>query len=326
MISERDIILCGHGSGTPRTIRMDTYLSNRYKQTVTKNGKTWHKGVVAVVRPKKITEALRKAYVEMYSTIIGRNLYSQLKRKYCYKKYPDGKYYSDCSSSQTLTMAAIGMEMPAYNTEEMYFSSLFEKVPVKIKDGHIQNPEILKVADQLLFAGSAPETERELHIGHVEGIYKIGGSTDDGKEESTIADYQEWLNDHYLFEVVIGSGAKLTVDGEYGKKTRSAAVAVLKHMLNKYYGANLTIGSPYFYEQTRKAAEAVTLNEVKRHGTLAALLQGQLAAQGCYKDAITATVTSETLSGLKKFKKSKNMKEDTKLTGDVWQLLFAEVE
>ena len=323
MISERDIILCGHGSGTPRTIRMDTYLSNRYKQTVTKNGKTWHKGVVAVVRPKKITEALRKAYVGMYSTIIGRNLYSQLKRKYCYKKYPDGKYYSDCSSSQTLTLAAIGMEMPAYNTEEMYHSSLFEKVPVKIKGGHIQNPEILKVADQLLFAGSDPS--RDLCIGHVEGIYKIGGSTDDGKEESTIADYQEWLNDHYLFEVVIGSGAKLTVDGEYGKKTRSAAVAVFKHMLNKYYGANLTIGNPYFYEQTKKAADAVTTNETKRHGTLAALLQGQLAAAGCYNKDITATVTSDTLNALKAFKTSKKMGSDTKLSGDVWQNLFKEV-
>lgn len=321
MISERDIILCGHGSGTPRTICMDTYLSNRYKQTVTKNGKTWHKGVVAVVRPKKITEALRKAYVEMYSTIIGRNLYSQLKRKYCYKKYPDGKYYSDCSSSQTLTMAAIGMEMPAYNTEEMYHSSLFEKVPVKIKDGHIQNPEILKVADQLLFAGSDPS--RDLCIGHVEGVYKIGGSGS-GKEENTIAEYQEWLNDHYLFEVVIGSGAKLTVDGEYGKKTRSAAVAVLKHMLNKYYGANLTIGNSYFYEQTKKAANAVTTNETKRHGTLAALLQGQLAAAGCYKDAITATVTADTLNALKLFKKAKNMTADTKLTGEVWQKLFKE--
>lgn len=321
MISERDIILCGHGSGTPRTIRMDTYLSNRYKQTVTKNGKTWHKGVVAVVRPKKITEALRKAYVEMYSTIIGRNLYSQLKRKYCYKKHPDGKYYSDCSSSQTLTMAAIGMEMPAYNTEEMFHSSLFEKVPVKIKDGHIQNPEILKVADQLLFAGSDPS--RDLCIGHVEGVYKIGGSGS-GKEENTIADYQEWLNDHYLFEVVIGSGAKLTVDGEYGKKTRSAAVAVLKHMLNKYYDANLTIGNPYFYDSTKKAAERATLNETKRHGTLAALLQGQLAAAECYKNAITATVTAETLTALKDFKKSKGMTADTKLTGEVWQKLFKE--
>lgn len=321
MISERDIILCGHGSGTPRTIRMDTYLSSRYKQTVSKNGKTWHKGVVAVVRPKKITDALRSAYVAKYKTIIGRNGYSQLKRKYCYKPYTDGKYYSDCSSSQTLTLAAIGMEMPAYNTEEMYHSSLFEKVPVKIKGGHIQNPEILKVADQLLFAGSDPS--RDLCIGHVEGVYKIGGSGS-GKEENTIAEYQEWLNDHYLFEVVIGSGAKLTVDGEYGRKTRAAAVAVLKHMLNKYYGANLTIGNPFFYEQTKKAADAVTMNETKRHGTLAALLQGQLAAAGCYNKAITATVTSDTLNALKSFKKAKNMTADTKLTGEVWQKLFKE--
>ena len=86
MITEKDIILCGHGSGTPRTIRMDTYLTSRYKQTVTKGGKTWHKGVVAVVRPKGITDKLRSAYAAKYKTIIGRNNYSQLKRGYCYKK------------------------------------------------------------------------------------------------------------------------------------------------------------------------------------------------------------------------------------------------
>ena len=34
-----------------------------------------------------------------YKTIIGKNIYSQSLRDYCYKLYKDGKYYSDCSSS-----------------------------------------------------------------------------------------------------------------------------------------------------------------------------------------------------------------------------------
>ena len=41
----------------------------------------------------------RKAVRAKYSEIIGRNEYSQARRNYCYKKYSDGKYYSDCSSS-----------------------------------------------------------------------------------------------------------------------------------------------------------------------------------------------------------------------------------
>ena len=322
MITEKDIILCGHGSGKPRTIRMDTYLSDRYSKIVEKNGKTWRKGVVAAVRPKKMTDELRKAYVAKYTTILGRNKYSQTKRKCCYVKYSDGNYYSDCSSSQNLTYAEIGMDMPAYNTEETYQSSKFEKLPVKIKDGHIQNPEILKIGDQLLFAGA--DDSRELCIGHTEGVYMIyadGGSADDA-----MADFQRWMNEYYLMEVILSTGAKLQTDGEYGRKTRAAAVGVFKYMLNKYYDAKLTVVNPHFYDSTKAAAGKATLAETKKHGTFAAILQGLLAAQGCYKDAITATVTPETLSGLKQFKKSKNMKEDTKLTGDVWQLLFAEVK
>lgn len=323
-MKESDVTLCGHGSGTPRITSAAKYNSYRYSQLVNKGGKTWRKGIICVLRPKGMTDTLRKAYHDKYKTILGRNHYSQDKRGYCYIPYDDGKYYSDCSSSQCLTLKAIGLPIPNYNTEGMYDSSAFTRLDIKIEKGHIVEPEKLKVGDQILYAGANPDRAKRDYVGHVEGVYAIGGSGS-GKEENTIAEYQEWLNDHYLFEVVIGSGAKLTVDGEYGKKTRSAAVAVLKHMLNKYYGANLTIGSPYFYEQTKKAAEAVTLNEVKRHGTLAALLQGQLAAAGCYNKAITATVTSDTMSALKAFKTSKKMGSDTKLSGDVWQILFKEV-
>ena len=90
------------------------------------------------------------------------------------------------------------------------------------------------------------------------------------------------------------------------------------HLADLMEWKNLTITKVY-------DADAVTMNETKRHGTLAALLQGQLAAAGCYNNAITATVTSDTLNSLKTFKKSKKMSADTKLTGDVWQILFKEV-
>ena len=41
----------------------------------------------------------RAAVVKKYEVLLGRNNYSQPKRDYCYKKYSNGKYYSDCSSS-----------------------------------------------------------------------------------------------------------------------------------------------------------------------------------------------------------------------------------
>jgi hypothetical protein len=41
----------------------------------------------------------RQAVIDKYAEIIGRNIYSQSLRDYCYKAYKDGNYYSDCSSS-----------------------------------------------------------------------------------------------------------------------------------------------------------------------------------------------------------------------------------
>ena len=72
-MKESDVILCGHGSGNPRTIKASTYNSQRYSQKVTKDGKTWRKGLVAVMRPMALTDKLRPAFKAKYSTILGRN-------------------------------------------------------------------------------------------------------------------------------------------------------------------------------------------------------------------------------------------------------------
>ena len=37
----------------------------------------------------------RAAVAAKYGTLIGRNLYSQPLRDYCFRKYKDGNYYSD---------------------------------------------------------------------------------------------------------------------------------------------------------------------------------------------------------------------------------------
>lgn len=178
-VTEKDITICGHGSGTPSTKNMYTYLESRYK-SIAPNGK--HKGVIAVRRLKKITDSGRKKFHDTYKTIIGRNSYNQSLRSYVYTSYK-GKYYSDCSSSGCATFAKIGYNVPLLNTAGIYTSSLFETVPVKIKNGHITNPEILKVGDAILFVGSDPSRPKQ--IGHVEYIYSINKETTTTKPSST---------------------------------------------------------------------------------------------------------------------------------------------
>lgn len=118
----------------------------------------------------------RQAVIDKYAEIIGRNIYSQSLRDYCYKKYKDGKYYSDCSSSVSYAYReALGSanSFGILNTAGMYNAtgSKFTQVPVIIKNGQITNPEILRIGDLLLYAGT--DNSRPGCVGHVEMLATI---------------------------------------------------------------------------------------------------------------------------------------------------------
>lgn len=167
-VKEKDITICGHGSGRPSLKNMEAYLSYRYGQLAT-NGK--HKGLVKAMRLRTMDDAGRQRFQAAYKRILGRNIYSQPLRAYVYDRYKDGKYYSDCSSSGMAAMQQAGYPISLLNTAGIYRSSFFEEVPIQINAGHILNPEALQVGDALLFVGSDPS--RPLQIGHVEYIYEI---------------------------------------------------------------------------------------------------------------------------------------------------------
>lgn len=111
----------------------------------------------------------RQNVVDKYATIIGRNFYNQNLRDYCFRKYKDGNYYSDCSSSISYSYKEAGDSFGVLNTAGMYNSNKFTFVEVIIKNGIIQNPEILRPGDMLLFAGS--DSSRPKRIGHVEMVH-----------------------------------------------------------------------------------------------------------------------------------------------------------
>lgn len=167
----RDITICGHGSNTPSLKNLYEYCENRYNSYCTNSGKRIRKQLMAVKRLKVLSGNEQKFH-DTYKTILGRNGYNQNLRLYCYTPYPkDGKYYSDCSSSGCQTFDKLGYNCPTYTCGGIYNSDLFETVPVEIVNGHITNPEILKVGDALLFAGAT--AGRPLDISHVEYVYEI---------------------------------------------------------------------------------------------------------------------------------------------------------
>lgn len=113
---------------------------------------------------------------DKYKKYIGRNHYSQARRNYCTKKYTDGKYYSDCSSSVSYAYKEAGESFGILNTVGMWTSKKMKDVPVKIKNGIIQNPDILKIGDMLLFAGNDTGRKKYGYVGHVEMVGEISGT------------------------------------------------------------------------------------------------------------------------------------------------------
>ena len=101
----------------------------------------------------------RQAVIDKYAEIIGRNIYSQSLRDYCYKVYKDGKYYSDCSSSICYAYQQAGQGFGITNTAGMYNSTKLTTVDADIAQG-IPDTSRLRPGDMLLFAGTVMENIR----------------------------------------------------------------------------------------------------------------------------------------------------------------------
>lgn len=241
-----EVTICGHGSARPTIKNMETYCAGRYSQKAS-NGV--RKGLAAVRRLKVLDDTGRIGFRDAYSTILGRNRYSQALREYVYTKYKDGLYYSDCSSSGCYTFKHIGVKCADLNTAGIYESSSFETVPVQIQNGQIINPEILKVGDALLFVGNDPSRPKQ--IGHVEWVYQMPGD-EPSPTPRTLKKGCKGEDVKQMQQLLINAGYPcgsygadgdfggatlaavrsfqrdndLEVDGVYGPKTRAALEAI----------------------------------------------------------------------------------------------------
>lgn len=109
------------------------------------------------------------------------------------------------------------------------------------------------------------------------GMDASGGS---GGNHATVAQFQKFLNNNYAQILKTAGVGQLVVDGDYGPKTRAAALAVFKFMANKYYDADLTIGNNNFFGACHAVAARMTDEEVAKHPTLKMIQEGILEGRG----------------------------------------------
>ena len=133
-------------------------------------------------------------------------------------------------------------------------------------------------------------------------------SDNDNTFKTKVKNFQNFLNKNYLQILTTAKVNQLIVDGEYGPKTRAAAVAVWKYMANKYYGSNLTIGNSNFFESCKAVAVKMTSGEVSKHFTLEEILNGVLAGKG--------------YDNIKVYQIAKKINGNGSLNADTWYSLF----
>lgn len=244
-----NVVLAGHGSGTPSTKGMNAYCTTRQAKG---------RGLVEVLR-EDLTDKQRQQMHDLYKTILGRNIYSQSLRLYCYTEY-NGKYYSDCSSSICKTAEKVGVpNIGTLNTAGMHKN--WKKVTdVVIKNGIIQNPEVLKVGDALMFKGSDPS--RPLGIGHTEMVYEINGQTAASATPAATSSKKDIVKAGQMHANNF-TGAGLVVDGIRGTLTKKAGIMAVQTALNLDFKAGLVVDG----EWGPKSAAALKKRSVRLGST-----------------------------------------------------------
>lgn len=141
------------------------------------------------------------------------------------------------------------------------------------------------------------------------------------KEESNVLKGQKWLNSNYGSTLQKYLKAKLNVDGEYGEKSRAAAVCVWKDLCNRKYKTKLDPSNSNFLSSCKKAAKKATIKK-GASGTFVYLAEFILSAKGYYFGAMDASFGSGLTASVKSFQKEKGLTADGVIGPNTWYKLF----
>lgn len=156
---------------------------------------------------------------------------------------------------------------------------------------------------------------------------KAGKNTGNSVRENVMLG-QQWLNDYYGHFLDRVFGEQLVVDGEYGKKTRAAAISIWKDVCNRLYGFDLDIYSDYFGTMEKKAANEAALVEFGSSGTFPLICKLILSAEDYYHAKMNVDCGYDLCESIQKFEAGKGLTVDSSdpckcaAGAEVWTKLF----
>lgn len=238
---------------------------------------------------------------------------------------------ADCSSGVTANIRATGILLKNEELQKISVSCTTRNLRKQCDDHgfdvltdkkYLDSPDYLLEGDILLCEGHHVATN--LDTGS-----KAGGTTEKPATntkpgtlpDSNVKKGQKWLNSCYGATLENYLGEKLKVDGEYGTKSRAAAVCIWKDVSNRKNGSKLDPSNKNFLDSCKKAAKKATIKK-GASGTFVYLAEFILSAKGFYFGAMDASFGSGLTASVKSFQKEKGLTADGVIGPNTWYKLF----
>lgn len=238
---------------------------------------------------------------------------------------------ADCSSGVSANIRATGILLKNEELQKISVSCTTRNLRKQCDDHgfdvltgrkYLDNPDYLFEGDILLCEGHHVATN--LTTGS-----KAGGTTEKpttATKPGTLPDNnvkkgQKWLNSCYGATLEKYLGEKLKVDGEYGTKSRAAAVCIWKDVSNRKNGSKLDPSNKNFLISCKKAAKKAVVKK-GASGTFVYLIEFILSAKGYYTGAMDASFGSGLRAAVKAFQKAVGLKADGVVGAETWYKLF----
>lgn len=139
--------------------------------------------------------------------------------------------------------------------------------------------------------------------------------------DNNISKGQKWLNDNYGTIIKTYCGALLEVDGVYGSKSRAAALAVWKDLMNRKFSSHLTPSNKNFGSECKKWAKNAVVKKGSS-GTFTYICQFILSVNKCYDGRMDAECGTETVKAIQAFQKKRKLTQASYCNANTWYKLF----
>ena len=237
---------------------------------------------------------------------------------------------ADCSSGVAANIRAVGINLENEELKKIPVSCTTRNLRPQCDDHgfdvltdkkYLDSPDYLLEGDILLCEGHHVATN--LTTGSKAGgtTEKPATNTKPGTLPDNVKKGQKWLNSCYGATLENYLGEKLKVDGEYGTKSRAAAVCIWKDVSNRKNGTKLDPSNKNFLDSCKKAAKKATIKK-GASGTFVYLAEIILSAKGFYFGAMDASFGSGLQAAVKAFQKEKGLTADGVIGPNTWYKLF----